>query len=87
MLPTQDGPMQQWETELDHLQQQQVLQMQISSERGGEFRDQQLQGGDDQCHRKMVGAEVLERTMREGEDIVHSLLPGNKAKRETDPRK
>eukprot|EP00972_Heterocapsa_arctica_P114149 16441003-Heterocapsa_arctica.AAC.1 len=68
MRPTQDSPMPQWKAELDHLQRPQVLQMQLSSEGSGEFRDQQLQGRDDQCHWKMVAAEVLERSMHEGED-------------------
>eukprot|EP00972_Heterocapsa_arctica_P067597 9977570-Heterocapsa_arctica.AAC.1 len=35
----------------------------------------------------MVGAEFLERSRQEGEDRAHSLLLGNQAKRETDPRK
>eukprot|EP00972_Heterocapsa_arctica_P018164 2683471-Heterocapsa_arctica.AAC.1 len=60
--------MPQGKAELDHLQQQRVLQMQLSSESSGEFRDRQLQAGDDQCHWKRVAAEVLERNMREGED-------------------
>eukprot|EP00972_Heterocapsa_arctica_P025203 3714150-Heterocapsa_arctica.AAC.1 len=79
--------MPQWKAELDHLQQQRVRQMQFLTESSGELRDRQPQGGDDQYHWKMVTGPLLERGVHEGEDRVHSLLPGHQAKRETDPRK
>eukprot|EP00972_Heterocapsa_arctica_P103757 15291443-Heterocapsa_arctica.AAC.1 len=53
MLPTQDSSLPQWKAELDHLQQQRVLQMQFLAESSGELRDRQPQSGDDQCHWKM----------------------------------
>eukprot|EP00972_Heterocapsa_arctica_P104898 15459010-Heterocapsa_arctica.AAC.1 len=61
--------------------------MQLLTESSGDLRDRQPKGGDDQCHWKVVAADILERGMHEGADRVHSLLPGHQAKRETDPRK
>eukprot|EP00972_Heterocapsa_arctica_P026657 3923911-Heterocapsa_arctica.AAC.1 len=62
--------MQQWKAELDHLQQQQVRQMQFLTESIGELRDRRPQSGNDQCHWKMVTADVLERGMPSERQIL-----------------
>eukprot|EP00972_Heterocapsa_arctica_P053062 7814899-Heterocapsa_arctica.AAC.1 len=61
MLPLQEGHEQMRKDDLNRLRPSRLLQMQLSTESSGKFRDRRHQGGDDQSNGNMETGHCLDR--------------------------